>query len=281
MPPTMPATLEQIETQVKEYNPGADLTGLADAYEFALVAHEGQMRKSGEPFVKHPVEVCLILAELHLDTATLIAALLHDVVEDSHVPLSDIRERFGLEVAELVDGVTKLGKIKFASLAEQQSQNLRKMLIAMAKDIRVILIKLADRLHNMRTLSALPEDRRREKAIETMEIYAPLAHRLGISSIKWELEDLAFFYLEPVKFRQVSQMVAESRKAREDYLVEVIEQLRGELSDIGIEAEISLATPIASSSDDSWSMTCCRYASRAARLSATIFWSWWNLRGSR
>ncbi|MDP2181186.1 MAG: bifunctional (p)ppGpp synthetase/guanosine-3',5'-bis(diphosphate) 3'-pyrophosphohydrolase [Actinomycetota bacterium] len=235
----MPTTIQDIESKVRAYNPGADLSGLAEAYEFAVAAHEGQMRKSGEPFVKHPVEACLILAELHLDTATLQAALLHDVVEDSGVALKEIRELFGDEVADLVDGVTKLGRIKFESLAEEQSQNLRKMLIAMAKDIRVILIKLADRLHNMRTLSALPAERRRDKAIETMEIYAPLAHRLGISSIKWELEDLAFYYLEPKKFQQVQKMVAESREAREAYLSRVIDQLQSELGAVGITAEIS------------------------------------------
>ncbi len=235
----MPASLDRIEKQVREYNPDVDLTGLDEAYEFARQAHEGQMRKSGEPFFVHPVEVCLILAELHLDTATLQAALLHDVVEDSSVPLSEIKRRFGEEVAALVDGVTKLGKIKFASLEETQSQNLRKMLIAMAKDIRVILIKLADRLHNMRTLSALPPERRRDKAIETMEIYAPLAHRLGISSIKWELEDLAFYYLEPKRFHQVQKMVAESREARERYLQQVIDQLQSELGAVGIGAEIA------------------------------------------
>ena len=235
----MPATLEQIEAQVRAYNPDADLTGLDEAFDFAGLAHEGQSRKSGEPFVNHPIEVALILAELHMDTATLKAALLHDVVEDSEVSLDEIRERFGDEVADLVDGVTKLGKIEFESLSEAQSNNLRKMLIAMAKDIRVILIKLADRLHNMRTLAALPEERRYEKARETMEIYAPLAHRLGISSIKWELEDLAFYYLEPTKFHQVSRMVAESRKAREDYLAEVIAQLRAELEQVGIVAKIS------------------------------------------
>ncbi len=234
----MVTTIEEIEAQVREYNPGADLTGLEEAYDFAAKAHEGQVRKSGEPFLKHPIEVCLILAELHLDTATLQAALLHDVVEDSNVPLSEIRERFGDEVADLVDGVTKLGKIEFQSLAEEQSQNLRKMLIAMAKDIRVILIKLADRLHNMRTLSALPPERRRVKAIETMEIYAPLAHRLGISQVKWELEDLSFFYLEPKRFHQVQTMVAESREAREAYLREVIDQVQSELKAVGIEAEI-------------------------------------------
>jgi GTP pyrophosphokinase len=233
------ATIEQIEEQVREYNPGANLAGLDKAYEFAIASHEGQQRKSGEPFVKHPIEVCLILAELHLDTATLQAALLHDVVEDSGVDLAEIRDLFGDEVADLVDGVTKLGKIKFESLAEQQSQNLRKMLIAMAKDIRVILIKLADRLHNMRTLSALPPERRKEKAKETMEIYAPLAHRLGISSIKWELEDLSFYYLEPRKFHRVQKMVSESRNAREAYLQQVIDQLSSELDAIDVQADIS------------------------------------------
>ena len=235
----MPATLEQIEAQVRAYNPDADLTGLDEAFDFAGLAHAGQSRKSGEPFVNHPIEVALILAELHMDTATLKAALLHDVVEDSEVSLEEIRERFGDEVADLVDGVTKLGKIEFESLSEAQSNNLRKMLIAMAKDIRVILIKLADRLHNMRTLAALPEARRYDKARETMEIYAPLAHRLGISSIKWELEDLAFYYLEPHKFHQVSRMVAESREAREAYLAEVIAQLKDELGAVGIVAKIS------------------------------------------
>ncbi len=234
----MSATLEQIEAQVRAYNPEADLTGIDTAYEFAHRAHEGQLRKSGEPFFTHPVEVALILAELHLDTATLKAALLHDTVEDTGVTIDEIRELFGDEVAELVDGVTKLGRIEFESLSEAQSNNLRKMLIAMAKDIRVILIKLADRLHNMRTLAALPPDRRLDKARETMEIYAPLAHRLGISQVKWELEDLSFYYLEPVKFHQVSRMVAESRKQREEYAGQVIDQLRDELGKVGIEAEI-------------------------------------------
>ncbi|PKQ10009.1 MAG: hypothetical protein CVT69_01950, partial [Actinobacteria bacterium HGW-Actinobacteria-9] len=234
----MPAGFNKIQSTVQAYNPGADLRAVEEAYDFAKTAHEGQQRKSGEAFFAHPVEVCLILAELHLDSATLQAALLHDVVEDSSVPLSEISKRFGDEVAGLVDGVTKLGKIKFASLEETQSQNLRKMLIAMAKDIRVILIKLADRLHNMRTLSALPPERRREKALETMEIYAPLAHRLGISSIKWELEDLAFYYLEPKRFHQVQKMVAESRAAREKYLHQVIDQLQTELKAVGIETEI-------------------------------------------
>ena len=235
----MAATLEGIQAQLKSYNPLADVSGLEEAYAFAVEKHVGQMRKSGEAFVSHPTEVAMILAGLNLDTATLQAALLHDVVEDSGVSLKEIRERFGPEVAALVDGVTKLGRIKFTSLAEAQSQNLRKMLIAMAKDIRVILIKLADRLHNMRTLAALPAEKRREKAIETMEIYAPLAHRLGISQMKWEFEDLAFYYLEPKKFHQIQRMVAESRQAREAYLQQVIQQLTDELLAIGVTSQIS------------------------------------------
>lgn len=235
----MSVTLEGLEAQIRSYNPSADLRGVEDAYAFALEHHAGQMRKSGEPFIIHPLEVAMILAGLNLDTATIEAAILHDVVEDSAVSLKEIRELFGDEVAVLVDGVTKLGRIKFSSLAEAQANNLRKMLIAMAKDIRVILIKLADRLHNMRTLAALPEEKQHRKAIETMEIYAPLAHRLGISSIKWELEDLAFYYLEPRKFAQIQKMVAESRTAREAYLHQVIDTLSGELEAVGITSEIA------------------------------------------
>ena len=235
----MSVTLEGIEAQIRSYNPSADLRGIEEAYDFALTHHAGQMRKTGEPFISHPLEVAMILAGLNLDTATLQAAILHDVVEDSAASIKEVRELFGEEVAALVDGVTKLGRIKFSSLAEAQANNMRKMLIAMAKDIRVILIKLADRLHNMRTLAALPDEKRHRKAIETMEIYAPLAHRLGISSIKWELEDLAFFYLEPRKFAQIEKMVSESRDAREAYLHQVIDQLTTELTAIGVESEIS------------------------------------------
>jgi len=233
------AKLEHIEEIVRSYNPNAEAGALTEAYELAAGAHGGQIRKSGEAFINHPLEVALILVGLHMDTATLQAALLHDVVEDSEVSLKEVRHHFGKEVAALVDGVTKLGRIKFESLAEQQSQNMRKMLVAMAKDIRVILIKLADRLHNMRTLSALPEEKRREKSIETMEIYAPLAHRLGISAMKAELEDLSFYYLEPRKYHQVARMVAEQRDERESYLEQVKEELLRELDDIGVHAELS------------------------------------------
>jgi guanosine-3',5'-bis(diphosphate) 3'-pyrophosphohydrolase len=232
------ASLEQIESRVREYNPDADLASVDKAYAFAVKAHEGQFRLSGEPFVTHPIEVTLILAEQHMDTATLTAALLHDVVEDSDVPLDTIRAEFGDEVAELVDGVTKLGRIEYKTMAEEQSNNLRKMLIAMAKDIRVILIKLADRLHNMRTLSSLSPEKQEMKARETVDIYAPLAHRLGMSSIKWQLEDLALYYLEPRVYAQIQKMVAESRSARESYLEQVIDELEAELEKVGVKADI-------------------------------------------
>jgi guanosine-3',5'-bis(diphosphate) 3'-pyrophosphohydrolase len=232
-------TVGEIEERVRAYNPGAGIEALEEAYTYAAKAHEGQMRKSGEPFVSHPLEVAGILAELHLDTATITAAILHDVVEDSHVDLKEIRAGFGDEVADLVDGVTKLGRIKVGTLAEQQSQNMRKMLIAMAKDVRVILIKLADRLHNMRTIEFLEPERQLDKARETMEIYAPLAHRFGISSLKWELEDLSFKVLEPQRYERIGRMVAESRDAREEYLAQVIGELTRELEEVGIHAEIS------------------------------------------
>lgn len=235
----MTLTMEQLEKRVSAYNPSADIALLRRAYEFAAAAHEGQMRDSGEPFITHPVEVCGILAELHLDMETLVAGLLHDTVEDSKVTVPQVKAAFGEEVAALVDGVTKLGKIKFDSRDEAQSQNLRKMLIAMAKDIRVILIKLADRLHNMRTIEYLSPERQRDKAIETMDIYAPLAHRLGISQVKWELEDLCMKVLEPVKYQQIQRLVSDSRAAREAYLKQVIDQLTHELGEVGIHAEIS------------------------------------------
>ncbi len=211
-----------------------ELDRIADAHDFAAAAHDGQRRKSGEPFIVHPVEVAIILAELHMDPDTLRAALLHDTVEDTDFTLDDVRERFGEAVAELVDGVTKISNIEVESLSETQVRTLRKMLVAMSHDIRVIVIKLADRLHNMRTLMALREDRRIFKAKETMEIYAPLANRLGMGSIKWELEDLAFFYLEPAKYQQVQKMVSETREGREAYLERVVGILRDELDRVGL-----------------------------------------------
>ena len=230
---------EKLRNQAATYLDEDELALVERAYAFARDAHEGQYRKSGEPFINHPVEVAFILSEIRMDAPTLVAALLHDTVEDTDVSRAQVEELFGEEVAHLVDGVTKISSIKITSLTEAQSLTLRKMLVAMSKDIRVTVIKLADRLHNMRTLMALPEDRRIYKAKETMEIYAPLANRLGISSIKWELEDLAFFYLEPKKYSQVSRMVAESREARERYLAQAIDILQGELDKVGIDASIT------------------------------------------
>lgn len=211
---------------------------LTHAFEFASDAHKGQCRKSGEPFIAHPVEVALILADLRMDAETLAAALLHDTVEDTTATTEELAEMFNEDVASLVEGVTKITRIEVESLTDEQVATLRKMFIAMSKDIRVIVIKLADRLHNMRTLAALREDRRIFKSKETLDIYAPIAHRLGVNSIKWELEDLAFFYSEPNKYRQVSRMVMESRTEREEYLNNVIETLRKEMDEIGVDAQI-------------------------------------------
>ena len=211
---------------------------LKQAYVFASEVHSTQRRKSGEPYIIHPVEVACILTDLHMDIETLVAALLHDTVEDCNVSLSDISDMYGESVANLVDGVTKITQIEVSSLTESQAINLRKMLVAMSHDVRVIVIKLADRLHNMRTLMALKEDRRIFKAKETMEIYAPLAHRLGMNSIKWELEDLSFFYLEPQKYQQIQKMVNETRDAREKYMNEVIDVLTKELEAVGLHANI-------------------------------------------
>ena len=211
---------------------------LAKAFRFASEAHAGQCRKSGEPFVVHPVEVAIILTDLRMDVETLIAALLHDTVEDTKVTAEQVAEEFNPQVAQLVEGVTKITRIEVESLSDEQAATIRKMFVAMSKDIRVIVIKLADRLHNMRTLGALREDRRIFKARETLEIYAPIAHRLGINNIKWELEDLAFYYLEPNKFKQVSRMVTESRAEREHYLDQIISILHGEMEKVGIQAQI-------------------------------------------
>ncbi|MBP3866215.1 MAG: bifunctional (p)ppGpp synthetase/guanosine-3',5'-bis(diphosphate) 3'-pyrophosphohydrolase [Eggerthellaceae bacterium] len=211
---------------------------LAEAFAFADKAHEGQKRKSGEPFIAHPIEVAIILASLHMDVETITAALLHDTIEDTDVTRDDVVEKFGEDVAALVEGVTKITKIEVGTLSDEQAATIRKMLVAMNKDIRVIVIKLADRLHNMRTLGSLREDRRIFKARETLEIYAPIAHRLGINSIKWELEDLSFFYLEPAKYKQVAKMITESRAEREEYLHKVLDILKAEMDKVGIDAQV-------------------------------------------
>lgn len=205
------------------------------AYRFAAEFHKDQRRRSGEPYINHPVEVALILAkDLHMDADTICAALLHDTVEDTEATLDDLSERFGKTVAELVDGVTKLTNIQVSNMDEKQALNLRKMVLAMSKDIRVVIIKISDRLHNMRTLAALPPHKRVFKSRETMDVYAPLADRLGISSIKWELEDLAFFYLEPEEYERIARMVQDSRAQRERDTDEAIKTLSDELRHVGV-----------------------------------------------
>ncbi|WP_422444024.1 RelA/SpoT family protein [Thermoanaerobacterium sp. DL9XJH110] len=231
-------TLASLEKRILTYNASADLSLIRRAYDFAKDAHSGQHRISGELFIFHPLEVAMILADLELDLATIAAGILHDVVEDTQYTFEDIEKNFGPEIALLVDGVTKLGKLEYRTKEEQQAENLRKMFLAMAKDIRIILIKLADRLHNMRTLKYLPKEKQREKAIETIEIFAPLAHRLGISKIKWELEDLAFRYLEPEHYYDLVDKVAKKRKEREEHINRMISVLRERLSSAGISAEI-------------------------------------------
>jgi len=227
-----------LEKQILSYSPSADLSIIRKAYEFAKEAHSGQHRISGELFIFHPLEVAKILADLELDLPTIAAGLLHDVVEDTPYTIEDIESNFGPEVALLVDGVTKLGKLEFKTKEEQQAENLRKMFFAMAKDIRIILIKLADRLHNMRTLKSLPKEKQLAKAKETLDIFAPLAHRLGISKVKWELEDIAFRYLEPEHYYELVEKVAKKRQERENHINEMIAILKERLTSAGISAEI-------------------------------------------
>ncbi|MBN2898846.1 MAG: bifunctional (p)ppGpp synthetase/guanosine-3',5'-bis(diphosphate) 3'-pyrophosphohydrolase [Clostridia bacterium] len=230
--------LEQYITIIERYNPNIDTAEVVRAYNYAEQAHRGQFRKSGEPYFIHPVEVSLILAELEMDVHTIIASLLHDVVEDTDTTCEEIEMHFGKDVALLVDGVTKLGKIHYESKEERQAENLRKMLLAMAKDVRVILIKLADRLHNMRTLKFMTDAKKKEKAAETLEIYAPIAHRLGIFRVKWELEDLALLYMEPEKYYDLVNRVNKKRDQRLDYITSVIEKLRDAIDEVNIKCEI-------------------------------------------
>jgi GTP diphosphokinase / guanosine-3',5'-bis(diphosphate) 3'-diphosphatase len=216
-----------------------DRARVQDAFVFACEHHADQRRKSGEDFIVHPVGVARICASMRLDTETLCAALLHDTVEDTSASIEEVRERFGDEIAGVVDGVTKLTGITFQSRDEAQANNYRKMMVAMATDVRVILIKLADRLHNMRTIEAMPKQKQMEKARETLDIYAPLAHRLGIHAIKWELEDLAFATLHPRKYQEIKSLVAQQREERERYVSEAGEYLQSELTAVGIEAQIA------------------------------------------
>lgn len=230
---------QRIIEKVKKYDAKADFELIEKAYKFAEAAHNGQKRISGEPYINHPVEVALILADLELDTATLCAALLHDVVEDTDISQATLVTEFGEEIGLLVNGVTKLSRIDFQSKEDAQVENLRKMFLAMAKDIRVIIIKLADRLHNMRTLHFQSERKQKEIAKETLEIFAPLAHRLGIFKFKWELEDLAFYYLETDIYYEIAKRLKKKRQEREEYVHELILQIKDGISQIGIEGDIA------------------------------------------
>lgn len=231
--------VELIKRKVLANHPEADASPIDRAYAFAAKAHEGQLRKSGEPYITHPLAVAEIVAEMQLDVDSVAAAILHDVVEDCGVSVEALEKEFGKEVAVLVEGVTKLKKLQFTSRDEAQVENLRKMFLAMAQDLRVMLIKLADRLHNMRTLKAQPQESQVRIASETMDIYAPLAHRLGVSEIKWELEDLSFRYLEPEKYKEVSGLVARKRKEREEMTGLLTTELKAKLEAAGIQADIS------------------------------------------
>jgi GTP pyrophosphokinase len=233
-------SVNELKEQIKAYYPvEPNWSVLEKAYHFAVAAHQGQKRFSGELYITHPLGVANILAELELDLDTIIAGLLHDVVEDTDVGLAEISSEFGKDVAMLVDGVTKLSKLEYKSKEEHQAENLRKMFIAMAKDIRVLLIKLADRTHNMRTLKYLTSIKQQSISRETLEIYAPLAHRLGIYKIKWELEDLAFRYLERDSYYALVDRLAKKRKEREAFIGQIMEALEPKLEEVGIDAHIS------------------------------------------
>ena len=237
---TSPSVLyEELISSVQKYHPSTDISMIEKAYRIARDAHEGQVRKSGEPYIIHPLCVGIILADLELDKETIVAGLLHDVVEDTVMTTEEITQEFGAEVALLVDGVTKLGQLNYsADKVEVQAENLRKMFLAMAKDIRVILIKLADRLHNMRTLKYMPPHKQKEKARETMDIYAPIAQRLGISKVKIELDDLSLKYLEPEVYYDLVEKINLRRSEREAFVSEIVNGVRDQIENAGIHAQI-------------------------------------------
>lgn len=234
----MDALYAQLAEAIEKSNKSYDLPRIEAAYELAKKAHDGQVRSSGEPYISHPIAVAVILVGLGMDSDTIIGGLLHDVVEDTSVTLEDIEKQFGADVAELVDGVTKLANIPYSSRAEQQAENVRKMLLAMAKDVRVVIIKLADRLHNMRTLDFRIPEKQRVKSLETMEIYAPLAHRLGIRSVKEELEDLSLKHLDPVAYHEIEQQLALRKEDREAFLKNIIKRIQARLESEHVTAQI-------------------------------------------
>ncbi len=236
--PALTGSIERLIGRFLEHHADGDVEVIRRAGAAAIKAHEGQLRRTGEPYVTHPIAVADIAADLGLDEATITAALLHDAVEDTGITKEWLAEEFGDQVAAVVDGVTKLDRLEFDSKEEQQAATIRKMFIAMAQDWRVLLIKLADRLHNMRTISVMPMARQRAIAQETLDVYAPLAHRLGVQQVKWQLEDLSFATLHPKRYAEIEQMVAARQPEREDYLSEVMSTLSGKLDEFGIKAEV-------------------------------------------
>lgn len=231
-------TVDEIIERVNIYSKSSDHALIRKAYEFSEKAHEGQLRESGEPFFKHPAKVALILTSFELDDASICAGLLHDVIEDTDYTYEDIKREFGEEIATLVNGVTKLGQIPYNTKEEQQAENLRKMFMAMAMDVRVIFVKLADRLHNMKTLGYTDKQKQIDKAKETLEIYAPLAHRLGMYSIKWELEDLCLRFIDPDAYYKLVDAISQRRNEREKFINDIIESVKEKLSEVDIEADI-------------------------------------------
>ncbi len=230
---------QELIESVRRYHPSTDISQIEKAYHIAEEAHKGQMRKSGEAYIIHPLCVAIILAELELDKETIVAGILHDVVEDTVMTDEEIAQEFSEEVALLVDGVTKLGKLPYdADKEEVQAENMRKMFLAMAKDIRVILIKLADRLHNMRTLKYMKPEKQKEKARETMDIYAPIAQRLGISKIKIELDDLSLKYLEPEAYYDLVDKIALRKSVREEYIAQLVQEVKKHMNGAGIKASV-------------------------------------------
>jgi len=237
--PNVDGALRPLLASVRQGDDERETDLIEDAYEVARDAHRDQVRRSGDPYIAHPLGVAMILSDLGLDDITLAGALLHDAVEDTSVTLDDLRERFGPDVAAIVDGVTKLDRLEFDSREAQQAATMRKMLVAMAKDVRVLLIKLADRLHNMRTIASLPEAKQKRIAQETLDIYAPLAHRLGVQEVKWQLEDLAFAVLHPKRYAEIEAMVLQHAGERERYLEEVVGAVRLRLEQLHIDAEVT------------------------------------------
>ena len=232
------AGIGQLTSKIEAYLPPDQVERVREAFEYAETAHKGQKRKSGEAYITHPIAVADILADLHLDGATMAAAILHDVVEDTPSSMAEVEQKFGKEVAEIVDGVTKLDQVQFKSRKEAQAESFRKMMLAMVRDIRVIMVKLADRTHNMRTLASMPPEKRRAVARETLDIYAPIANRLGIHSIKLELEELGFRTLYPQRYRIIERELKRARGNQREFLPKIVKAVRKSLADAGVNGRV-------------------------------------------